>query len=823
MSSNRSYLLTYHPANFDEAALVKTYLMKAGYSISYLKSNQFTNVGDFAKAIDTTEAPLILLISDNFLKSADCLYGFFEVFKKIRDSRELVVIVCDGKIEVDNDFEQIPTTFKKLSGLIKYLNSWQNQYLDLRTKKRFISEEEREEYEQKLRVTRNISTEVGDFMKSINELGTLDFQELINTNFEAFYQKVNDISSFENYLRLLADEADQELSTEPQEDAFQSIETSSSEETELGYSTRFSDLNDDTPVVTDVEIEDDEEGLIPEIATTGNPLMPEFKSTEEIIENAEEESLELISSSSISTAPAGDLNILFEKDMSNPLKETPVPESVANIMAQANEFFKAGNEADGLKVLKDGIATYPKDTNIRYGYAASLARYTRSYNLAKFHLKANLDIDPEHTKSLFLLGRMAELGGDRTTAINFYKSVADNQSNFPEVNFRLGLLYMVTGTGTKKDIKKYLKKELLLNPQNVEATYRLGTLYAETENKKDKGIETFKKVLQLEPKHKFVNYDFALLHYKHGDYEMARYFYKKATDINPELKTPDNDAAFGIKKEEKIVAIKQASNAQRNGRPKVKKTVLITGATSGIGRATANVFAENGYRLILTGRRLDRLEDLKADFEKENGSQVQILNFDVRDKKSTENAINSLSSEWKKVDILINNAGLAKGFSPIHEGDYSHWETMIDTNLKGLLYMTRTVAPFMVKRKSGHIINLGSIAGKEAYPNGNVYNATKFAVDGLTKAMRIDLVSHNIRVSQICPGHVEETEFAKVRFDGDEERAKIYDDFNPLTSRDVAETIYFIATRPAHVNISDMLITGTQQATATIVDKTGRK
>jgi NADP-dependent 3-hydroxy acid dehydrogenase YdfG len=199
---------------------------------------------------------------------------------------------------------------------------------------------------------------------------------------------------------------------------------------------------------------------------------------------------------------------------------------------------------------------------------------------------------------------------------------------------------------------------------------------------------------------------------------------------------------------------------------------------------------------------------------------VITLNFDVRVYSECEEAINSVT---RPIDILINNAGLARGLNFIHEGKLEHWEEMIDTNIKGLIYMTRLVSPQMVERQSGHIINLGSSAGKEVYPKGNVYSATKFAVEGFTKSIRTELHAHNVRVSQVSPGHVEETEFAKVRFDGDAERAKIYNDFNPLTSRDVAEVIYFIASRPPHVNIQDVFMMGTQQAANLIIDRTGRK
>ncbi len=251
-------------------------------------------------------------------------------------------------------------------------------------------------------------------------------------------------------------------------------------------------------------------------------------------------------------------------------------------------------------------------------------------------------------------------------------------------------------------------------------------------------------------------------------------------------------------------------------------TILITGATSGIGRATAYRFAPHVKRMILTGRRADRLDAISSDLMKDHSLEVKTLPFDVRDYESCRAALESLPQDWRSIDILVNNAGKAKGLAPIQSGELRHWEEMIDTNLKGLLYVTRLVSPWMVERKSGHIINVCSIAGKEVYPNGNVYCATKFAVDALTKGMRFDLHKHRIRVGQVCPSHVEETEFALVRFDGDEELAKMYEDFQPLKSPDIAETIYFIASQPPHVNIEDVVMWGTQQASAIVTDRSGR-
>ncbi|MBN2174586.1 MAG: SDR family NAD(P)-dependent oxidoreductase [Bacteroidales bacterium] len=251
----------------------------------------------------------------------------------------------------------------------------------------------------------------------------------------------------------------------------------------------------------------------------------------------------------------------------------------------------------------------------------------------------------------------------------------------------------------------------------------------------------------------------------------------------------------------------------------MNKIILITGATSGIGKACAEKFAANGYDLIITGRREERLNKLKKEIENNNNVRVLPLCFDIRDKDAMIAAMDSLDDYWKKIDVLVNNAGLALGLNPIHEGSFEDWETMIDTNIKGLLYMSKLVANLMIKNKKGHIIHIGSIAGREAYPNGNVYVATKHAVEGLTKSMRIDLMPYNIKVTQIAPGAVE-TEFSDVRFKGNQERAKlVYKGYQPLRGEDVSEVVYYVTTFPPHVNINDLLIMPFAQANATMFNK----
>lgn len=244
----------------------------------------------------------------------------------------------------------------------------------------------------------------------------------------------------------------------------------------------------------------------------------------------------------------------------------------------------------------------------------------------------------------------------------------------------------------------------------------------------------------------------------------------------------------------------------------MKKIICITGATSGIGKATAEEFAQSGYDLILCGRRQDRLQTLAEKLHREFNTAIQALVLDVRDQKKVEQSFRELPDEWKSIDILVNNAGLAAGIAPLTEGLIDDWDQMIDTNVKGLLYVTREVARGMKERGQGHIINIGSIAGKETYINGNVYCATKHAVDSLTKALRIELLPYGIKVTQIAPGAVE-TEFSLVRLKGNEQAAKnVYKGYDPLMAEDIAEAILFVATRKPHVCINDLLIMPTAQA-----------
>jgi NADP-dependent 3-hydroxy acid dehydrogenase YdfG/Tfp pilus assembly protein PilF len=511
-------------------------------------------------------------------------------------------------------------------------------------------------------------------------------------------------------------------------------------------------------------------------------------------------------------APVVTVAPIVENIAENIVDTTPI----AVIAAAAATLNWGKNDPEVAQILLE--EAQPAEKLSHYQLAAELAQQSRLTEATE-QLEILLETDRKNVEAYVLLAYLAEQQGDHTLSLNSLEKVALLNPDYPGIYYKLGQLTKEHFKKQSRKALRYFQDAVAQDPANADAQYRLGMMLIEQKGEHAAAIEHFLRATESAPQHDGAAFELAKAYVETGDQKSAAAFYARATELNGMYQTAENDVVFFYEepKPEPIVAEVVAPTINDNG-----VTVMITGATAGIGMATAAIFAQNGYRLILTGRRNDRLEDIKANFESTYNNRIQILNFDVRNLEGIKTAVSQLEEDFKNVDILINNAGLASGLSPIHEGDVKDWELMIDTNIKGLLYVTRAVAPSMVARKKGHIINLSSIAGKEIYPNGNVYIATKHAVDALTKAMRVDLHKFGIRVSQVAPGAVEETEFALVRFHGDVEKAKIYDEFTPLKASDVAKSIYFIATQEAYVNIQDIVMAGTQQAAAAFVDRSGR-
>ena len=491
---------------------------------------------------------------------------------------------------------------------------------------------------------------------------------------------------------------------------------------------------------------------------------------------------------------------------------------------------------DTLDHFRKAVKQDKKNTELRYRYALLLADKDPERAERQFHKV--IEREPDHPHAWYDLALLAHRRGDTEAAAEAYVHATDNNPSLKtERNEEIFSNTESAPAATEPNEETRTPDPEPPVPAAAVATAVLAGAALADPHETDREdsilseIEREREALDSSPDEED-EFDLELLDDDLED-EMNDFF--EDDDLIVEVEPPEisdivhntpeeTDELFEtLYDEEGVTETTVPGEAELPSSPDLGPTVLITGATSGIGRATAELFARKGYRIIATGRRADRLESLWTELQNDFQSDAYTLEFDVREPESVRAALDSLPESWQTIDLLINNAGLARGFDPIHEGSLVDWDTMIDTNLKGLLYVTRTVSAQMVQRGSGTIINVASSAGKDVYANGNVYCATKHAVDALTRAMRLDLTKHGIRVGQVAPGHVEETEFAQVRFHGDEERAKIYEDFQPLKASDVAEAIYFMASRPAYVNIQDIVMYGQQQSGPSTVVRSGRE
>jgi len=807
-----------------------------------------------------TNTPTTLLISDNFLKSTRCMDGALPLIEHIAGADHILPVIIDGTTIVDDVITNVPTLFERVSQVINYMNYWQDEYLQLRKESRNIPYSEEEVFSKKLKVVRAISSEMGEFLRILKGVRHFRYEELKALNFDPFFKFYNDmdavLSIHDTSGEDVVSETSQGLSLEniststtntpePSNDLIHLIESSSDQILEENI-----DPEDATPKEGNTRIADADDfdiDILSEIP--GMSLLADHQVVSGIVdETSMSRKPEIVANHDESEKI---LSEVFEEeddeDISYDGLSIPSAEKAPDfLMDNVREKFSQGAISEATNLLRAAVLDYPNDPAINYNYGLILMNNPTDAAIAKPFLDKAIVLDTNFKEALFLRGEIAEHENILPSAIQYYQRVYELDTEFQDVGERLERLVMQNLDLYPKAASRFIKKSLQKSPKDEGLNYQYAVLLNEGLGKTKKAIKYFNATLALNPEHEFANYDLATIYFGLKAFDMANAYYRQAIALNPELQTEANDKAFSLRSSPTDVGglfdesendlttehlgfvsdVEELENEDTlietvHVPIQTEDIVMITGATSGIGLATAKLFASAGYNLILTGRREERLSTLAESLKKEHEIDVLTLSFDVRDLESVQEAVEGLDKQWQNVDILINNAGLAKGFSSIHNGEIEHWETMIDTNIKGLLYMTRAIAPSMVKRESGQIINICSVAGHEVYPNGNVYCATKHAVDALTKAMRIDLVKYGIRVGQVSPGHVEQTEFARVRFD-DIEKAKIYEDFVPLNSNDVAEAIYFMVTRPKHVSIQDIQIFGTQQASATIVDRSGR-
>lgn len=889
-------ILAYCNENAELAATLEQKLARAGAPIAFITNAPNAPAGQFSAEVMATTEPVLLLITDNYLKNANCMTSALGMIQTLLRQQRATIIVADGK---QADGAPAPTHFERLADVIRYLNHWQSAFLDITNREQHAnSPAEHTALESQVAVIHDISVEVGEFIGALRDAGFMRWEDLERDDFAPVLKKLDLTHWEENYHYEEHTEPEQPGETSPPP-PYLPPSTLLEAPQVTGPLAPVFDIGDSytapatPPPAPPVVLPE------PTAALEAEPELPAQKEEEEVFAPIQPE-----------TAPL------------------PTPELAAEIKQTIDDawfWLERGHTERGMQVFQTAVEQYPHDDLLRSEYLKALSRYAPDSESASEQLGILHDQGLPEARSYDLMGEIAFGKGDYDFAKYCWERTASLDHHYAGIWEKLGRL-SDENLGEPEAAAHYFNLVLESDPTRLDLRERLAQLLMDTLHRPADTIPHLRQILAEQPHHPSAWFDLARACKATGDDQQAEVYYRKATGIKPSLKTEENDQTFipqvesglntpqevaeeipaeedampvdqpeempeavsGDESEEleeepleapadeaieapaQVVSIFEGGEEEEEEEdhqepeppldlhpeetadeeahfletpptsqealsgeganlnpstlhpPPLTLTVLITGATSGIGRATAELFAREGHRLILTGRRTERLEELKNHFEQEYQREVLTLHFDVRNPVATETALNHLPENWHNIDVLVNNAGLAKGLAPIHEGSLLHWETMIDTNLKGLLYVTRLVAPGMVARRRGHIINVGSVAGKEVYANGNVYCATKFAVDALTRAIRLDLVKHNIRVSQVSPGHVEETEFALTRFDGDAERAKIYEDFQPLKASDVAEVIYFMATRPAHVNILDIEIMATQQASATVIDRSGR-
>lgn len=774
----KKIILACSQANHNLAEQLQRDLGPVGMELNVLTDQ----AGPLPPALQQTSEPVVLIVTDNFLTGAYCMRDFLPVLKEMIRQNRLIAVLADG-IRPANG-ETVPTRIERMADMLHYLNYWQNAYLNLITQQQQLPPEQRAALEPQLQEAQAVTGQVADIITTLKDTLYFSWNQLTGADYKLLFHQLDLSDVHEKYLQ--------------SKQAAVAIPTPVQEMEEPALSLASAPAYHATPHVPPP----------PPGPVRFTPVEPEEAPAVGTL-NAIDDLIRDIPSEMITA----------KQDFSTlPPSETDIQRTIDDAWL----WIRNGHVERGLEVFQFALEQYPHHEKLRTDYLLALSNYARDPEAAERQLEILHDNGLEEAKSYDLMGEIARAKGDYLFAKYSWDRALQINPDYPGLYRKLGLLTSEHLPDYRETAVHYLKAALVQTPSDVEVNYRLGQLLVQLQEP-DEARMYLERTLEIDPLHGLAK---GLL----DKLSQAPTIPQDTPAAGPAEVFPETQEPVSIFEtdDEPLEAspdeiVETQAELETPALPRTDiKTVLITGATSGIGRATAELFARHGHRVMLTGRRMERLEALKHRFSDIYKNDTFILSFDIRDPQAVEDAIHQLPDEWKEVDILVNNAGLAKGLAPIHEGQLDHWDTMIDTNIKGLLYITRLITPGMIARRRGHIINIGSSAGKEAYPNGNVYCATKFAVDALTKAMRMDLYMHNIRVSQVSPGHVEETEFAITRFDGDAERARIYENFQPLKASDVAETIYFIASRPPHVNIQDVFMFSTQQAGSTMIDRSGR-
>jgi NADP-dependent 3-hydroxy acid dehydrogenase YdfG/Flp pilus assembly protein TadD len=755
------------------------------------------------------EATGLLLISDNYLKSIKETSHLDELLDESL-SEQLVPIITHGRrLKVGtSEMEVYPTKIQTLNNVMYYRDFWYEEWIALRKKSKKATAEEQELLNEQKEIAKKMSVgSISNHIRKINSSDPADWDEFCADGYQMLF----------DYVGLGASSVEENSSEHSEE--IPVIEIPVVEENIV----ETAEVEEE--VIVPDEVEEPIEAMAP-VETPSNEeesldvdvLTEEEEETETVEEETLVEPLEVTNDLEANTEEA----LVNEDTLTEVLEEVTEEEAVPSDLENSTEEDK--EEED--KEEEDSHELEEEETPFTMAGMEDLENLDAQAILEEYKIEEVDDVD-----TLFHIAESDAEEGDFEDARRSYERILKLDPYNGRALIWLARLLARHYEGETMEAAHLYRKAIMVNDENAGLYYEYALLQKEHFKSYNKASDSFREALLIDSMFEDAYLGLAQCQREMGMVDQAKANYLQACVLDaPRFQTAENDNYFGVLRvlEAEVEAaspdleFEEEEEIEEVRSPNADTVVMVTGASSGIGQAIAGQFIMSGYKVIITGRRQERLNEFKDLMENHlEEAHIHCLNFDVTNLDEVKNALNSLPEGWGEIDVLINNAGLAKGFGPVHEGNVDHWESMINTNVKGLLYMTRMVTPGMVERKKGHVINLGSVAGKQVYSGAGVYCASKAAVDSLTRSMRLDLYQHNIKVTSVSPGHVDSTEFAEVRYD-DKEKAKIYDDFKPLSARDVAETIFYVATRPDHVNIQDILMFGTQQASARDIDRSGR-
>ena len=771
--------------------------------------------------VEKEDATGLLLVSDNYLKSIQETTHLDRLLDEDLENRIIPVITHGRRLKVGtSQMEVYPTKIQTLNNVMYYRDFWYEEWIALRKKSKSAPIEEQEALNEQKEIAKKMSVgSISNFIRKINSTEPADWDELCADDYKMLFDKVGIERVF------VEGEEEEEVSEIPTiEIPVEEVVVEENAETEV------------------LDLKGDEESIAVEVSASeipSNENEEELPTTSENEEETKEEiEEEVVSEEPIEAMPLPEVT-LNEATEEEPEAEL-IEEEIEEILSEPEATVKEEVLAELVEEVNEELEEKPEETTaivdeseedkVELPFTMEGLKDLDSVDAQAILEQYNID-EVEDVDILFHIAESNAEEGDFEDARRTYERILKLDPYNGRALIWLARLLARHYDGETMEAAHLYRKAIMVNDDNAALYYEYALLQKEYFKSYNKASDSFREALLIDSMFEDAYLGLAQCQREMGMIDQAKANYLQACVLDAaKFQTAENDNYFGVLRiledevEEAVQELEEEEEVIEEERsPNADTVVMVTGASSGIGQAIAGQFIMAGYKVIITGRRKERLDEFQQLMEEHlEETHIHSLNFDVCDLDAVKNALDSLPEEWSNIDILINNAGLAKGLASIHEGNVEHWETMINTNIKGLLYMTRMVTPNMVARKKGHVINLGSVAGTQVYPGGGVYCATKAAVDSLTQSMRLDLYQHNIKVTCVSPGHVEATEFAEVRYE-DKEKAKIYEDFKPLSARDVAETIYYVATRPDHVNIQDILMFGTQQASARDVNRSGRE